>query len=690
MDGVVSTDPAWSPITPMTGFTQVRPSEGAPASESTEVYVGYTSRALYIAVVCHDSDPSGIIVSDSRRDADLDETDSFQVILDTYHDGQNGFVFGTNPAGIEYDGQVTNEGAGQFRSGSGGFNLNWNTSWSVQTTTTASGWSAEMRIPFRSLRYGSAPVQTWGINFQRNIRRKNEIAYWAPLPRQYNLYRLSQAGTLTGFAVPVQRNLKVTPYALMKSARGGGLGRDSNEEFGVDVKYSLTPSLTLDATINTDFAQVEADTFQVNLDRFSLFLPEQRPFFLENAGQFAVGDPREVELFFSRRIGIGDGGVPIPIDYGARLSGKVGGLTNVGFLHMRSDAVSGVAPQNDYTVARLNRELPNRSSIGGLIVNRKGDGSITGTGGADRNRTYAVDGRWGIGEGGMVTGFLASTDTPGRAGDDLAFQVDASYNSASWSNQLAYTRVQSNFNPEVGFLARNDYEKYEGRVFYRYRPDGLWGLHELRPHISYRSYWGGDGFHQTGFIHLDNHWEWKNGFEVHTGINLLHEGVVEPFEIVSGVTVDAGSYDDEEVQLVLQTNQGAALSFDVRARVGGLFGGDRVNLNPVVRYRIGETFTGELSWNHNQIDWGDGRDFRVGLGRLRMTYSFSPKMSLQALLQYNERSDLLSTNLRFAWLTSANNGLYVVLNEVDDRSFGGLGKPRREFIIKYSQIIDLL
>jgi hypothetical protein len=211
------------------------------------------------------------------------------------------------------------------------------------------GWSAEFEIPFSSMRYGVEDVQTWGINFQRNIRRNNEIAFWAPLPRQYNLYRVSEAGLMEGVRVPPQRNLKFTPYVLAKSARGGRLppGTSRDEEFGFDVKYSLTPSLTLDATYNTDFAQVEVDEQQVNLDRFSLFLPEKRPFFLENAGQFAVGNPEEVELFFSRRIGIGDDGSQIPIEGGLRLSGRVGRATNVGLLHMRSAAVAGVAPAND-------------------------------------------------------------------------------------------------------------------------------------------------------------------------------------------------------------------------------------------------------------------------------------------------------------------------------------------------------
>lgn len=689
IDGRVKTDPAWQGAQAIRGFWQIKPDDGHPATQKTEVFVGFTADALYIGVICYDDNPDGIIVSDSRRDASLQETDSFQVILDSFRDQQNGFVFGTNPAGIEYDGQVTKEGSGSFGSGSGGFNLNWDTTWTVKAAISDIGWSAEMEIPFRSLRYGTEEIQTWGVNFQRNIRRNNEVTFWSPLPRQYNLYRISRAGILKGIKVPPQRNLKFTPYGLGERATGGDLLSDTDFEFGFDLKYSLTPGLTLDVTYNTDFAQVEVDELQVNLDRFSLFLPEQRPFFLENAGQFAVGAPKEVEMFFSRRIGIGPGGEQIPIDGGARISGKIGDTTNIGFLHMRSEAVGGIAPRNDYTVARISQELPNRSSVGALIVSREGDGSLMADDGEDYNRTYALDGRWGIGDDTTISGFLARTDTPGLSDDDHAFMLRSDYNATEWSSQFAYTEVGENFNPEVGFLARNGYRKVSGFLMRRYRPEDLWGLHELRPHISFREFWDFDGFHETGYVHVDNHWEWKSGMELHTGVNFLHEGVTDPFDIVDGVTVQPGSYDDTELSLVFFTNQGAPLSFRLGTKIGGLFGGDRIGLSPTIRYRIGETFTTELSWDYNAIDLpGPDNEFKVNLGRLRVTYSFSPKVSLQALVQYDDQENLVATNVRFTWITSADTGLYLVYNEFDDSDIPG--KPRREFILKYSRILDLL
>ena len=689
LDGVIKGDAAWEGAVPMGNFWQVRPIQGAPASQKSEVYVGFTKDTLYVAAMLYDESASGILVTDSRRDSELDDTDSFQVVFDTFKDSQNGLVFGTNPAGIQYDGQVTQGGTAAFGSGVGGFNLNWDTNWEVRTKITPEGWSLEMAIPFKSLRYSTDELQTWGINFQRNIRRNNEITYWAPLALQHNLYRLSDAGSISGIKVPSQRNLKVTPYGLGKSVTGGGQPSDSDYEVGLDIKYSLTPSLTMDVTYNTDFAQVEADELQVNLDRFSIFLPEQRPFFLENADQFAVGQSRQIELFFSRRIGIAANGSAIPITGGVRVSGKVGDKTNVGFLQMRSDAVAGIAPENDYTVARVSREFANNGTFGAIFVNREGDGSINGNKDDDYNRAYAIDGRIGIGANANISGFLAKTKTPGLTGKDHSFRINGVYNSEKWTNRINYAEVGEDFNPEVGFLRRRDYRHLEIFTLRRYRPKNLWGLHELRPHVVYRTFRKFDGYHTTSFTHVDNHWEWRNGYEIHTGMNFFHEGVQTPFNIVSGVTVDAGEYDNKEVALVFITDQSAPLSLSLDVKDGGLFGGDRFSAIPSIKYRFGDKFTSELAWNHNDVDLGPGKEFTVDVAQLRMTYSFTPQMSIQALVQYDKREDLVGTNLRFSWLVTGDTGLYIVYNEIDDGRLTGIAKPRREFILKYSHLFDL-
>lgn len=690
LDGIVKGDEAWAATVPATGFWQVQPDEGRPATQRTEVFIGFDDEALYIGVIAYDDAPGSIIVAEARRDASLDDTDSFQVIIDGLLDHQNGYVFGTSPAGLEYDGQVVREGSGQFGSGGGGFNLNWDGNWDVAARISDIGWSAEFRIPFRTLRYGSADVQTWGINFQRNIRRNNEITYWAPLSRQWNLYRVSEAGTIDGISPPAQQNLKVTPYVLGKRTSGGVADHTINDtEFGFDIKYSITSSLTLDGTYNTDFAQVEADERQVNLDRFNLFLPEKRPFFLENSGQFTVGNPEQVELFFSRRIGIADDGAIIPIEGGARLSGKIGQSTNVGLLYMRAEEVPGIAPGNQFTVARVNQELPNRSAIGAMFVGRKGDGSYLVPEGDDENQTYSIDGRWGIGDDLTLSGWAAKTSTPGRDGRDDAFSAKAEYDSSTWAYRFSYTEVGGDFNPEVGFLTRSDYRRVDAFVMRRFRPENLLGLLEVRPHSSYDGYWNFDGFQETGFWHNDVHWEFRNGYRVDTAINFTRAGLTDPFDIIDGVTIQPGTYDHAEVQVVFNTDLGAPLSLSMRTVVGGRFGGDRVTMEPTVQYRIGDTFSSQLSYIYNDYDLPvPGGDFQANLARLRLSYSFTTKIQLQALVQYNELDDVLSTNLRFAWLQSANAGLYLVYNEIDE---GGVGAPPtgRQVILKYSYIFDV-
>jgi hypothetical protein len=682
LDGVVLDESAWARATTVSGFWQTRPDEGQPASERTEVRIIYTDDTLYIGVICFDRDPSGIIVADSRRDSPLDETDSFQIIFDGHLDRQNGFIFGTNPSGMEYDAQITREGQDR------GFNINWNGSWEVRSLISEIGWSAEFAIPFSALRYPEVKDPIWGLNFQRNIRRRNERAFWASLPRQFDLVRLSLAGTLTGLELPSQRNLKFTPYGLGEVSQEGEPGTETHTtgEAGFDVKYSFTPSLTLDVTYNPDFAQVEADLQQINFNRFNLFFPEKRPFFLENAGLFSVGDPGEVEIFFSRRIGLSEDGDVIPIDGGVRVSGKIG-RTGVGFLHMRTDDVQGIAEGSNYTVARIRRELPRRSSIGAIVTNREGAGDQPPS--EEYNRVLAFDGRAGIGRYGEISAYLAKSFSPGVDSEDRSFSIKSEYDSESWILGLGYTEVRENFNPQVGFLQRTAYRKADATIFYRYRPLDFIGLQELRPHASYQGYWDFDGFQESGRLHVDNHWEWKNGHEIHTGINFTREGVKEAFEISPGVFVPPDTYDHNEIQLSAFTNQGAPVSFRLESRIGGFFGGDRVELESRLNFRTGEKFNTEIAWTWNDIDLPGG-SFETNLGRARVSYSFTPKIFVQSLFQYNDSDDIWSTNLRFGWLQTANVGLFVVYN--DTRGIG-IGNPElegRSFTVKWSYLFELL
>lgn len=699
VDGHID-DPAWQAASPATGFWQTAPDAGAPASEATEVRIVYTDTAIYFGVTLYDRSPEGLTVSDARRDSPLDDTDSFRILIDTYRDGQNGFIFATNPAGLEYDGQVTNEGGGvalgggggrQTSGSGGGFNLNWDGAWTVRTATHDAGWTAEFEIPFRTLRYEPGSGRQWGLNFQRTIRRRKESAFWAPLPMQFDLLRVSMAGVLTGLDLPAPRNLKLIPYALADLRQRGlaGSRRVVVGDIGVDAKYSLTPGLTLDATINTDFAQVEVDEQQINLDRFNLFFPEKRPFFLENAGLFAVGSPGEAELFFSRRIGIADDGAPIPILGGARLSGRAGPV-NIGVLNMQTDRADPT-PANNFTVARIRHDFRGRSNIGAIFVGRRATGTVAGSG--NHHEAFAADGRLGLGRTGLISGFVARTATPGVSGSEHAYQISARDETESLTLMAAYTETGRHFNPEVGFLSRRGgFRKMELLAFSRIRPMSWGAFQELRPHSIYRAYWNHDGFQETGYWHIDQHWELKSGSEFHTGINLTREGVTRSFEIYPGVTVPAGTYDHAEAQLVLQSNQGAPVYGRVQVTRGGFFGGTRLAINPMLRVRMGETFNTELAWERNDIELPAGR-FATNLSRLRVSYSFSPRVFVQSLIQYNDRANTWSSNFRFGWLQQANTGVFLVYTDShlidDDRSFVPRGADR-SFIVKISRMFDVL
>ena len=726
LDGNVLSDPVWQQAELITGFTQTTPDELEPATEKTEIRVLYDEEYFYVGVICYHKDPNQIIVSEATRDGSLQTIDSFQFVLDTFKDTQNGFVFGTSPAGIEYDAQISNEGGGQFgasgaTSGSGGgLNVNWDGAWEVRTRIDENGWSAEFAIPFKTIRFPRADMQDWGVNFQRNIQHNNEVAYWSPLPRQFNLYRVSMAGTLQNIEVPDPRNLKIMPYVLGQRlvdrdgqrAMSPELDPDGRRgDFGADIKYSLTPSMALDLTYNTDFAQVEVDEEQINLDRFTLFFPEKRPFFLENAGIFSISADgtaqtgSDVELFFSRRIGISPTGQTVPIIGGARVSGTVGRNASLGLLNMQTEKVQGVAESNNFSVARFEQRLKNRSSVGVMFVNREGSNDLSEpTLDNGYNRLIGVNGKLGLGLNSEIAGYVARTFSPDDMVDDAfdngrqyAFDIKAERNTEAFLLNAQYSEVRGNFNPEVGFLSRSSFRKFSGLIFHRYRPDDFMGFLELRPHVSFRSYWGvDDNFQETQFLHIDNHWEWRSGTEIHTGVNFRTEGVRSDFEISDGVIVPEGSYDWAEAQLVFFTNRSKWISINLRSFIGGFFGGDRISTTGTLRLRYGDKVNAEFALQRNDVNLPGG-DFKSNLFRTRVSYSFTPRVFLQSLLQYNDQADIWSLNARFGWLQSANTGLFIVFNQVsyldltdNDALFYGFGDlSNRSLTIKYTYLFDV-
>jgi hypothetical protein len=699
-------DAAWADAPVLAGFSQREPLTGQPASERTEVRILFDDDALYIGAWLHDRNAGAIVPGENRRDADLADADAFIVLLDTYLDRQNGFVFATTPAGIEHDGQVTREGQGSVAPGQrmqpgagGGFNRNWDGSWQVATTRDAGGWYAEMRIPFATLRYGRGGAQVWGLNLARRIRRNNEESFWAPIPRQFDLYRFSLAGTLEGVEAPARRALTVTPFVLA-AGRRDYIARTSatmDGDIGGDAKIGLTPGLALDLTVNTDFAQVEVDDEQVNLTRFRLFFPEKRPFFLENAGTFAVGTPQETELFFSRRIGIQDGR-QVPIDAGGRLSGRIGGFS-VGLLGVHTqglgtrdpiaDSIVPLAPPNLYSVARVMRELPRRSRLGVAVVNRLDTDDRT-----NHNTAVAVDGRLGIGSAVQLDGYAAHTSTPGLDGPAHAWSISGQYADPDWRMQASFREVGRDFNPEAGFVNRVDYRFFNVRGQRNFRfPEVSW-FRELRPHILYREWRDRTGFLESNFLHIDSHFEFSNGaFFQLPAINIVTEGLREPFAIAPGVVVPPGTYRGVEWGFAFNTDLSAPFSVQGRIDIGSFYSGHRTGTNTTVNARLGESFVAGLRVNWYDVDLAEGSFETTVLG-LRAAWSFSPRMYLQSLVQYNNQTRNVSSNLRFGWLSTAGTGLYIVYNDIEhtgpfERTGFDRGPQERALIIKFTRLFEL-
>jgi hypothetical protein len=685
IDGVPR-DSVWQTAPLITDFVQYEPFDGQPTTERTEVRILYDDEAVYVAAWLFDREPGGIVRGESRRDVDLSNADAFFIVFDTFLDRQNAFVFGTSPAGIEYDGQVTKEGEEAFgqsltnrtqRSFAGGLNLNWDGNWRVATSSDAQGWYAEFRIPYATLRYPRGGPQQWGLNFARHIRRKNEQAFWAPIPRQYDLFRVSLAGTLDGLEAPARRVASVTPYVL--GATRKDYVRDvssSDAEVGADAKVGLTQSLTLDLTYNTDFAQVEVDDQQVNLTRFTLFFPEKRPFFLENAGDFSVGTAENVELFFSRRIGIGAGGRSVPILGGGRLTGKLGGLS-VGMLNIATRDQDSV-PGNNYSVARAFKELPNRSRVGAILVSRVNTDDRD-----DYNLTMGFDGRVGVGEKLLLDGYVARTVTPGLDGDDYAYNASASYTGRDWEWGAAFREVAEDFNPEVGFLAKEDTRFASVRILRHIRTPGVSWFREFRPHVSYREFFDFDWYSTTRLLHIDSHFAFSNGaFFQLPALNFTREGLRQPFEISPGIVVPSGSYENAEWGFAFNSNLSAPLSVQGRIDIGGFYSGRRAGTTSTVNARAGK-FAGFLRMTYYDVRLPQG-DFTTSVVGVKLAYSFTPRMYLQSLVQYNKDTDRIEGN----YLNAAGTGLFIVLN--DNEGTGSLSGPQeRQLALKFTRLFEV-
>lgn len=686
IDGILEEE-EWQMAVSINNFTQQEPSEGDAATEETVVSLMYSAKALYIAVEAFDSVPEGIVATERRRDSPrLFDEDNFQIILDTFHDGRSGYMFLTNPLGGKLEQQIFEEGEGAWQNSGANINVNWDGVWHVSARLTSNGWVAEIAIPMVTLRFPRSDRQVWGLNFMRNIRRKNEQVFWAPIPKAYRLTRVSLAGTLTGLAA-VNRgmDLRITPYLLAGANEhrvSSGLQGNGFNDLGVDLKYGIASGLNLDLTLNTDFAQVEVDEQQVNLTRFPLFFPEKRDFFLENSGLFGVRTQgffgRSADLFFTRRIGLSDSGQPIPIIGGGRLTGKVD-RHNIAVLNIQTQEALG-QPGENFFVGRYSRDVLARSKIGALIINKEARGD------SDYNRTFAVDATFVVHQNFTVTSFLAKTQTPGITNGDMAGYFRGAWLSPSWRLSGEYTDLQDNFNAEVGFVPRVGIRTTKLHGEWNPRP-GRWNIRYFDPMLNVEYTTDQRNRLLTRRVHHMVGTYFENGGNFTVIYNDHFEQLDVAFPIQSGVTIPAGTYRFGEWRFWYHSDPSRRFYQRLQYSPQTFFDGNRKDLRATLGIRATSSIAAEGEFQRSDVDgpWGS---FVADLGLLRVDLSLSPEMTLRTLSQYNSLTDAVSTSVRFNWIFRPGSDLYIAYDEFRQDVPGIPWLQNRQLAIKMTYLIS--
>jgi hypothetical protein len=677
LDESVWTDAPWA-----TEFIQREPDEGESISERTEVRVLYDSDNIYFGVVATDSQAGRVIISELKKDFTVETGDSIQIVLDTFHDERNAYEFIVNPAGAKWDAQIANEGRD--------VNQSWDGVWFVKTRIGDDGWTAEIAIPFRTLKFPRTPVQTWGLNFQRTIRRRNEESLWAPVPRIYTVQRISLAGTLEGLeGIEPGSNLKIKPY-IVSSLGENGLRKsyDYNIDGGFDVKYGITTGLTWDFTYNTDFSQVEADEQQVNLSRYSLLFPEKRDFFLENSGIFQFGVPNatlntgttgqsiftllnprpnairnDLMQFFSRTIGLSDSGDAIPILGGSRLTGSVGRY-QVGFLDIQQRE-SGSTNATNFFVGRVRRNVLANSDIGFMVTNKEVSNSSL------YNRTVGADANFRFGQSVSLNGFLAKTSTPGLSGKDLAARMAMQYLDKAWQFSGTYTVIQKNYHNEMGFIPRVGIQRFASVAAYTWRPQ-RWRrfLRDMRPHWQVDYVLDATGRIQSKYGDFHHQIDFQNGAEIELGRNPSYEYLAQPFKI-SNVAVTPGDYKFNEYFILGNTDLSRRLSANGRFSTGRFYSGYKHSYLAGGAFRFNYKLSTSVQYTRNNITLAEGR-VKQDLLAARVNYGFTTTMFLNALIQYNSDSRQWSSNVRFNIIHRPLSDIFIVYNERRDSITGNL------------------
>jgi hypothetical protein len=673
IDGDLS-DPAWRGATWYDDFLQSVPDYGRPATQQTHVAFLYDDHNLYVAVRC-DDDPALIRAHKLRYRDEPQTDDHIEVVFDTYRDQTRGAVFIVNPLGSKEEGLIN---------GYQSYTWSWDEVWDERTEITADGWQAELRIPFRVLRYSSDPHQVWDVNVERVVRRTQEESYLVPPRPPFDISSLDYAATLEGLEITArQRNLQFIPYALLGTARetvpeGDGKRSRTLDEWGFDVKYSLTAGLTLDGTYNTDFAQVEADEEQVNLTRFSLFYPEKREFFLENAELFSFGhfgggpDQADVTPFFSRRVGLYEG-LTVPIDAGLRLTGKVG-HEDIGVLSVRTAGLPEVGlPAAWYNVARVRHDLGDRSYVGVILTDSRR--------GPFHSTTAGVDSDFFLTRELSLRADALRVDENGPPKVTKAYNLSLDLTSDLYGFLFALTQIDQGFNPDLGFVNRDGYRRKEALLRRSIRPD-RWGIRR----VSFRSnnFWYESlphGVRESSSNSLECQIEMESGDELQVQTTRSFERLFDPFQLDRHLVLPAGDYTFTSTEVDYSSDTSRRLGFDFAGTLGGFYDGTTRQLGGDAWYVFsphlrtsGGYFTVHVSSPHGGVNWR--------LWSARLDYIHSATLSASAYLQFNSSTGTKVLNLRMHWILRNDSDLFLVYNDSREDVLGPLALRNRELALK--------
>jgi hypothetical protein len=692
IDGLLR-DPVYSQVPAISDFVQQEPHEGEPATENTELWIFFDDTNLYVSARCVDSEPGRTVANEMRRDGDsLNRNDNIHLVFDTFYDHRSGFAFVTNALGALGDEEVSDERT---------TNPDWNTVWDVKSALTDDGWSVEMVIPFKSLRYRASGPQTWGFNMQRTVRWKNERSYLSGVPASYGgrgINKLSSAATLVGLEVPPQgRNLEIKPYAISAVTTNRhvdpAVSNDLTANAGFDVKYGLTKGLTADFTYNTDFAQVEEDEEQVNLTRFDLFFPEKRDFFLEGQGLFAFGPMGEERstagnappllpvVFFSRRIGLSDEH-QVPILAGARMTGRMGRQA-IGVLNIQTKAseAAGAAATN-FSVLRVRRDILRRSAVGFIATRRSVSES-----GLHSNDVVGVDTSLAFFENVTINSYYAKTRTPGRRGDDSSYLAQLAYEADRYGLNAEHLSVGDAFNPEIGFLRRASFRRtyLQSRFSPRLRSSEL--LRKVSGEGSFDYITDLHGTLESREAQASVRVEFNRGGFFSSDYTRSYELIKEPFEIADGVTIAPGPYRFQDVRMMYFIQPQSRVNGEINALTGSFYGGTRTEVGYKGRVEVTSRFAIEPRVTLDWIDLPVGR-FTTRLVGSRATFSLSTRTAVSALAQYNSSNSTMSSNVRLRWEYQPGSDLFVVYS--DGRETIDPGFPRlqdRSFVVKMTRLV---